>query len=116
MANPIGVKGIGKYQVKDEECHSSKYKKGTPVHVNKASINYNSLIDYWYEGKKYEKITNGNKIKWVYLKENEFGFDSIAFKGYEDPPQILELIKNYIDHNKMYEQAMSKKVICFTKH
>ena len=114
LANPIGVKGIGKYQVKDIESVFSSYKKGTPVHV-KSSINYNSLIDYWYEGKRYEKIGNGNKIKWVYLKENEFGFDSIAYKGYEDPPQILELIKNYIDHNKMYEQAMSKKIGMFYK-
>ena len=114
MANPIGVKGIGKYQVKDAESVFSSYKKGTPVHV-KASINYNSLIDYWYEGKRYEKIGNGNKIKWVYLKENEFGFDTIAYKGYEDPPQVLDMIKNYIDHNKMYEQAMSKKVGMFYK-
>ena len=114
MANPIGVKGIGKYQVKDSENAFSQYKKGTPVHV-KSAINYNSLIDYWYEGKKYGKITNGNKIKWVYLKENEFGFDTIAYKGYEDPPQILDMIKKYIDHNKMYEQAMSKKVGMFYK-
>ena len=95
-------------KIKDAESVFSSYKKGTPVHV-KASINYNSLIDYWYEGKKYGKITNGNKIKWVYLKENEFGFDTIAYKGYEDPPQILELIKNYIDHNKMYEQQVVKE-------
>ena len=114
MANPIGVKGIGKYEEKDIESVFSNYKKGTPVHV-KAAINYNSLIDYWYEGKRYEKITNGNKIKWVYLKENEFGFDTIAYKGHEDPPQVLDMIKNYIDHNKMYEQAMSKKVGMFYK-
>jgi len=114
MANPIGVKGIGKYEVKDSENAFSQYKKGTPVHV-KSAINYNSLIDYWYEGKRYEKISNGNKIKWVYLKENEFGFDSIAYKGYEDPPQILDMIKKYIDHSKMYEQAMSKKIGMFYK-
>ena len=114
MANPIGVKGIGKYEVKDEESPFSKYKKGAPVHV-KAAINYNSLIEHWYEGKKYEKITNGSKIKWVYLKENTFGFDAIAFKGHEDPKEILELIKNHIDHNKMYEQAMSKKLGMFYK-
>jgi DNA polymerase elongation subunit (family B) len=112
MANPIGVKGIGKYEVRDEESSFNRYKKGTPVHV-KSAINYNSLIDYWYEGKRYSKITNGNKIKWVYLKENEFGFDTIGYKGYEDPPQILDMIKKYIDHNKMFEQAMSKKIGMF---
>ena len=112
MANPIGVKGIGKYEVKDEDSPFSTYKKGAPVHV-KAAINYNSLLEHWYEGRKYEKIGNGNKIKWVYLKDNEFGFDTIAYKGYEDPPQILELIKNKIDHSRMFEQAMSKKIGMF---
>ena len=112
MANPIGVKGIGKYEVKDEETPFSTYKKGAPVHV-KAAINYNSLLEHWFEGRKYEKITNGNKIKWVYLKDNEFGFDTIAYKGYEDPPQILNLIRDKIDTSRMFEQAMSKKVGMF---
>tara|TARA_B100000029_G_scaffold409222_1_gene410732 strand:- start:2380 stop:4881 length:2502 start_codon:yes stop_codon:yes gene_type:complete len=114
MANPIGVKGIGKYRVKDEETSFAKYKKGAPVHV-KASINYNSILEHWYEGRKYEKISNGSKIKWVYLKENKFGFDSIAYKGYEDPPQILDFIKQHIDHKKMFNQAMSKKIGMFYK-
>jgi len=114
MANPIGVKGIGKYEVKDDDSPFSTYKKGTPVHV-KAAINYNSLLEYWYEGRKYEKIINGSKIKWVYLKNNEFGFDTIAYKGYEDPPQILELIKTHIDHDRMFEQAMTKKIGMFYK-
>ena len=112
MANPIGVKGIGKYEVKDSDSPFSKYKKGTPVHV-KAAINYNSLLQYWYEGRKYERITNGTKIKWVYLKTNEFGFDTIGYKGYEDPPQILNLIKTHIDYARMFEQAMSKKIGMF---
>ena len=90
MANPIGVKGIGKYQVKDEKSSFSKYKKGTPVHV-KASINYNSLIDYWYEGKKYEKITNGSKIKWVYLKENQFGFDYHCIQRTRRPKRNIRI-------------------------
>ena len=114
MANPIGVKGIGKYEVKVEDSAFSVYKKGTPVHV-KSAINYNSLLDYWYEGRKYEKITNGSKIKWVYLKNNEFGFDTIVYKGYEDPPQILDLIKTHIDHERMFQQAMSKKIGMFYK-
>jgi len=112
MANPIGVKGIGKYISKDEESSFAKYKKGAPVHV-KAAINYNSLLDYWYEGRKYEKITNGSKIRWVYLKDNEFGFDTIAYKGYEDPREILDLIKNKIDSSRMFEQALKKKIGMF---
>ena len=111
LANPIGVKGIQKYTEKSSETFQL-FKKGAPVHV-KSAINYNSLLQHWYEGRKYEKISNGTKIKWVYLKDNEFGFDTIAYKGYEDPKEILDLIKNKIDHNKMYEQAMSKKLGMF---
>ena len=33
MATPIGVKGIGKYEIKDEDSPFSKYKKGCSVHV-----------------------------------------------------------------------------------
>jgi len=111
IANPIGVKGIQKYTEKTDETFQL-FKKGAPVHV-KSAINYNSLLQHWYEGRKYEKISNGTKIKWVYLKDNEFGFETIAYKGYEDPPQILDLIKNKIDHNKMFEQTMSKKLDMF---
>ena len=112
MANPIGVKGIGKYEVKVEDSAFSVYKKGTPVHV-KSALAYNGLLSYFKQDKRYEKITNGSKIKWVYLKNNEFGFDTIGYKGYEDPPQILELIKTHIDHDRMFEQAMSKKIGMF---
>ena len=37
MANPIGVKGIGKYQIKDDDNPFATYKKGTPVHVQESS-------------------------------------------------------------------------------
>ena len=44
------------------------------------------------------------RLKWVYLKENTYGFDTtLGYKGWEDPPQILEFIKNHIDHNRMFE-------------
>ena len=49
------------------------------------------------------------------LKENQFGFDSIVIQRTRGPKRNLELIKNYIDHNKMYEQAMSKKLGMFYK-
>ena len=94
----------------------SSYKKGTPVHV-KSAINYNSLIDYWYEGKKYEKIGNGNKIKWVYLKPNPLGLSTIAYKGHEDPPEVLDFIRKHIHHTKLYNKALHKKIMMlYTVH
>ena len=63
--------------------------------------------------KNHSKVIGTYIIDPLFFKENEFGFDTIGYKGYEDPPQILDMIKKYIDHNKMFEQAMSKKIGMF---
>ena len=88
------------------------FKKGAPVHV-KAAINHNDLLKYYKQDKKYEFIKNGSKIKWVYLKENNLGMDVLAYKGYEDPPEIIKFIKENIHHKKIYDQALYKKIMMF---
>ena len=114
ISNPTGVKGIWKYLKKDEENTSvfSRIHKGAPVHV-KSAIAYNDLLKYYKRENKYAYIQNGEKIKWVYLKQNSFGLNVIAYKGYEDPPEILQFIRDNIDHNKMYEQSLKKKLQMF---
>ena len=41
------------------------------------------------------------------------GLKSCGYKGYEDPPQIIEFIKKYIDYKKMYAQMLKKKIMMF---
>ena len=62
---------------------------------------------------RYEKIGESQKIKWVYLKNNPYGFKVIAYKGYEDPKKLTDFIKTYIDTDKMYKQALDKKIFMF---
>ena len=114
IANPTGVKGIWKYLKKDGENTSvfSRVHKGAPVHV-KSAIAYNDLLKYYKRENKYAYIQNGEKIKWVYLKQNSFGLNVVAFKGYEDPPEILQFIRDNIDPNKMYDQSLKKKLQMF---
>jgi DNA polymerase elongation subunit (family B) len=114
ISSPTGVKGIWKYMQKDKENSSvfSIFKKGTPVHV-KAAIAYNDLVKYYKQDNKYQFINNGDKIRWVYLKTNPLGLNAVAYKGHEDPPEIMNFITQHIDHDKIYRQALTKKIQMF---
>ena len=124
IASPTGVKRLGKFIKKVDERNfqvmdkniggkliTTYYMKATPVHV-KASLAYNDMIEY-YGKKKYPKIVGGEKIKWVYLKQNPLSLAVLAYKGNEDPPEILQYIKKYIDVDKLYNQALKKKIRMF---
>ena len=109
IAMPTSVKGIKKYRDSEGEIFHT-YKLGTPIHV-KSSLFYNDLLKYFKITKKYSPIYNGEKIKWVYLKNNPIGLETVAYKGHEDPPQILDFIRQYINPDKIYKQALHKKIM-----
>ncbi len=109
IAMPTSVKGIKKYRDSSGDIFHT-YKLGTPIHV-KSSLFYNDLLKHFNLTRKYSPIYNGEKIKWVYLKNNPIGLQTVAYKGYEDPPEILSFIKQYINHDKIYKQALHKKIM-----
>ena len=116
IANPVGVKNLEKYTPKKDNKFANRsattdIMTGTPVHV-KSSLYYNDLLKY-YKKKKFEPIVSDSKIRWVYLKDNPLKLDVVAYKGYEDPKEIMDFIKEYIDYDKMYEQALTKKLNMF---
>ena len=112
IALPTGVKKLSKFKNKkqDNGAFTNLY-KGTPVHV-KAAWMYNDLLDY-YKLENVEKIKNSEKIKWVYLKQNPLNIPQIAFKGYDDPKEIVDFIEQYIDYDKLFTRALNKKVKVF---
>lgn len=87
----------------------NKFKKGTPAHI-KAAIVYNRLLTYYGIDQQYEKINDGEKIKYVMLKQNPLQIDSIAVKGHNDPPEIVELINRYIDMNALFDNELRNKL------
>ena len=111
IAIPTSVKGIKKYGVVDGNLFTS-YKLGTPVHV-KSAIFYNDLLKHLKVSKRYSEIFDGEKIMWVYLKPNPIGLQTIAYKGYEDPPEVLDFIRQFINPSKLYKQALHKKIMMF---
>lgn len=87
----------------------SPIKKGTPAHV-KAAMAYNDLIRHYKLEAKYNFIRNKDKVKWCYLRKNKLGLDKIAFKGFDDPPEIMKFIELYIDKQVMYERELKSKL------
>ena len=116
LALSTGVKGIGKYTDRSRGKFNtktvlSKIKKSAPAHV-KAAIRYNDLLNY-YGATNTEKIKNSEKIKWAYLKSNPLNIEALAFKGYEDPDEIIQFIEKYIDYDKIFQRALKKKIDMF---
>ena len=112
IALPTGVKKLTKF--KGPKVRGGIFTttiKGTPVHV-KASWVYNDLLNY-YKLNNVEKIKNSSKIKWVYLKQNPLSISQIAFKGYDDPKEIMDYINQYVDHDKLFNKALQKKIDMF---
>jgi len=96
IAFPRGVNGISKY------TENGTYGKGTPIHV-RGSIIYNRELDKKKLTKKYEKIKEGEKIKFIYLKEpNIMKSNVISFS------QILPKefgIEKFIDYDLQFDKS-----------
>jgi len=108
IAKNSAVKNLSKYMPKGKRQLFTTM-KGTPAHV-KAAISYNDCLKHFDAPFKYEPMKNGDKVKWVYLKNNPLGLDGLAFTGYNDPPEIENFISTYIDHNKIFERELKGKL------
>ena len=97
IAFPRSVNGLKKYR---DAVHV--FKKGTPIHV-KGVIHYNMLVEKHNLGMTYPIIQEGEKIKFVYLKEpNPLANNTIAIGSIL--PEEFDLHR-FVDYNKQFEKA-----------
>ena len=97
IAFPRSVNGVSQYRDK-----TTIYKKGTPIHVRGALI-YNHLVEQKGLEKSYQKIQEGDKIKFLYLREpNPLGTNVITFNN--GIPKEFG-IEQYVDYEMMFEKA-----------
>jgi len=98
IAFPRGVNGLRKYRSAD-----TIWKKSTPIHVKGALI-YNHMREERGVAKKYEEIRDGDKLKFVHLREpNEAMAPVISFPDDRTPTEFN--LSNVIDHDTQFDKA-----------
>jgi DNA polymerase elongation subunit (family B) len=98
VAFPRGCNGISTYS-----DNKLIYKKGTPIHVRGALV-YNRLIKDKKLDKKYPCIHEGDKIKFLYLREPNPAQENVITMSEEGLPQELNLHK-YVDYDLQFEKT-----------
>lgn len=100
IAQPKGINGIVKYKKT-----TSDFTKGTPFHV-KGAIVYNENIDKLNISNKYEKITDGDKIRICYLKQpNPYRCNAMA--AFDELPTEFNA-EQYLDYDEQFFKTFIK--------
>jgi DNA polymerase elongation subunit (family B) len=98
IAFPRGVSSVSDYVDK-----VLIYRKGTPIHA-RGSLLYNYYIKKHGLNKKYQYVTNGDKIKFLYLKKNNpIQQNVIAFPNNHLPEELG--LHDYIDRDLQFEKT-----------
>ena len=98
IAYPRGVNGLMKYQSKD-----TIYRKHTPIHVKGALLYNVNLRQNSTLLNKYQAIQEGDKIKFVALKEPNPLKDNVISFITKLPKEFK--LQQYIDYDKQFEKS-----------
>jgi DNA polymerase elongation subunit (family B) len=113
VAKNTSVKFVSLTTGKDYSPKSRRplqYVSGSPAQV-KAALSYNDLLKLWGLDTKYQPIMTGQKIKWVYIKQNQYGISELAFKADDsDPDEIIQFITENVDRKMIYESELKGKL------
>ena len=112
LGNPQSVKKLNKYVSRKPRAGEmfSTLEKGATAAI-KATVAYNDLLRFWKLNTQYPYITQGSKIKWIYLKPNPYQIESLAFiPGADIPPKINEFIEKYADRKKIFDSILLNKL------
>lgn len=97
IAFPRSVNGLTEYG-----DSAQIFKKGTPIHV-KGALVYNHFLRTLKLNKRYQEIQEGEKIKFIYLKQpNIFNNNTLAFIS--GLPKQLGA-EQYIDYDLQFEKS-----------
>lgn len=125
LGNPTSVKQLRKvykHKVEGEEKTSgyivrdpkpgevfSELRKGAPAPV-RAAARYNDLLRLWGLDKNHNLITFTDKVKWIYLKDNPYKIEGLAFLDYDMPDKIVEFLELFADRKRIFDSILLLKL------
>ena len=76
----------------------------------RAVIRHNDLVKFWGLSNQHSYITQGDKVKWIYLKPNPYQIDAIAFLDFDLGEKIRMFIEEYADRKKIFDSILLNKL------
>ena len=111
LLKPTGLKKIGEYIERKPMAGEifSKLKLKCPVNT-KAAIATNDILRFKGLTKKYPEFTVGDKMYVAILKPNPYQLTVVGLNGYNDAPEIIEIVEKYIDREGLFDSIMRNKL------
>ena len=101
IASNISINNLSKFINKDFSTN-----KGAGWHI-KGAANYHKLLDELKLADKYETLEEGEKVRVVYMKANQYNMDTISFKVW---PKEFEALHLEVDYDKQIEKNYVGKI------
>lgn len=107
ISKVVSANNLAKYTDPDDDM---RFITGTPYQLIGA-IYYNNYLKVNNLQNDYQLVGEGDKVAFVYLKPNRYGFDRIAFPiDYRLPPEFEEFIAEYADKVKSTQKLLDNKL------
>lgn len=100
IAFVMGIKGYEKYAA---QCDGFNVAKHMPIHV-RAAYFYNMFLEKFKIERKYESLSSGDKVRYLYARQpNRYGINIIGYK-YTYPKEFKNIFE--LDREKMFEKII----------
>jgi len=111
LLKPTGLKKMGEYIERKPMAGElfSKLKLKCPVNT-KAAIATNDILRFKGLTVKYPEFTIGDKMYIAILKPNPYQLTVVGLNGYNDAPEIVELVNKYIDRDGLFDSVIRNKL------
>ena len=111
LLKPTGLKKMGEYIERKPMAGElfTKLKLKCPINT-KAALATNDILRYKKLTVKYPEFTIGDKMYIAYLKPNPYQLTVVGLNGYNDAPEIVQLVDKFIDRDGLFDSVIRNKL------